>query len=111
MAFKFSNFVEEGSRRRKKRGLDPKPFDIELSDGNIVSLDYPDANTYLALGNVGEKDTLGQLRVLFRKNPRGYNQLIDELEGVPVEALGVLLEDMWEFWDRDENSIPGKSKA
>lgn len=111
MAFKFNDFVSEGERRQKKRGLNHKPFEIELSDGSIVEIEYPDANTYLALGKAGETDTLGQLRALFRKNPRGYNKLIDELEDVPVEVIGVLIEDMWEFWDRDENKIQGKSKA
>lgn len=111
MAFKFKEFVEEGERRQKKRGLNPAPFEIELSGGDIVKIDYPDANTYLALGQAGEENTLGQLRALFRTNPRGYNRVIDELEGAPVEVIGVLIEDMWEFWDRDENKVPGKSKA
>lgn len=111
MAFKFTEFVEEGERRQKKRGLNHKPFEIELSDGSTIEIQYPDANTYLALGQAGEENTLGQLKALFRTNPRGYNKLIDELEEAPVEVIGVLIEDMWEFWDKDINKVQGKSKA
>lgn len=111
MAFKFTEFVQEGERRQKKGGLNHKPFPIELADGAIVEIPFPDANTYLALGQAGESDTLGQLRALFRTNPRGYNKVIDELEGAPVEVIGAMIEAMWEFWDRDENKIQGKSKA
>lgn len=108
---KFKDFIEEGERRQKKRKLNPEPFEIELANGDIVAIEYPDANTYLALGQAGEQDTLGQLRALFRNNPRGYNKVIEELEGVPVEAIGVLVEDMWEFWDQDHQKVQGKSKA
>lgn len=111
MAFKFVDVVSEGERRRKKRNLNPTPFEIELADGGIVKIEYPDANTYLALGQAGEENTLGQLKALFRNNPRGYNKIIDELEGAPVEAIGVLIEEMWEHWDQDVQNVPGKSKA
>lgn len=111
MSFKFKDFVSEGERRQKKRKVNPKPFQIELEDGDIVEVEFPDANTYLALGKAGEDDVLGQVRALFRKNPRGFNKVIEELEGAPVEALGVLIEEIWDFWDRDDNSVPGKSKA
>lgn len=111
MAFKFSDIVKEGDRRRSKRKINPEPFEIELSEGKVVSVPFPDANTYLSLGQAGEEDTLGQLKAFFRTDPRAFNALIDELEGVPVEAIGVLIEEMWEFWDQDVNEVPGKSKA
>ena len=111
MAFKFKDFIEEGQRREKKRGVQRKPFEIELEDGDIVKVDFPDSNTFLTLAEVGEGSPYKQMRAIFRKNPRGFQKVIEELEGTPVETIAVLMDEMWEFWDEDLNSTPGKSKA
>jgi len=111
MAFKFKDFIEEGQRREKKSGSNRKPFEIELADGEIVTIEFPDANTYMTLAEVGEGSPYQQLRALFRKNPRGFQKVIEELEGTPVQTIASLVDTMWEFWEEDLNSTPGKSKA
>ncbi|MDD2326248.1 MAG: hypothetical protein PHW63_09660 [Alphaproteobacteria bacterium] len=111
MSYKFSDIITEGERRKSKRNVNPDPFEIDLGSEGTVEIEFPDANTYLALGQAGEENTLGQLRALFRKNPRGYNKVIDALEGAPVESIAVMIEKMWDFWDQDINQVPGKSKA
>lgn len=108
MAFKFDNFVAEAERRNKKRGIANVPFEMQLKDGRIIKIDAPDANTYLALSDVEEGQTLKQFRILFGNNIKDYNSLIEELDGQPMSLLSVILEEAFSFWGEE---VPSKGKS
>lgn len=110
MATKFSDFQKEAERRERKAGVIKKPFEIELNSGEVVRIPFPDAQTYLALSEVGENRYLEQLRVLFGKNQSGFRKVIDELQDQPAQIIAVIVEDAYDFWGNDMVKQPGKSE-
>lgn len=108
MGRKFSDFKSEAKRRQQRSGGRNEPFVIDLEDGSQIKVDFPDAQTYLALGKVKEGDTLGVLQTMFANNPRDFNRLLEELDGQPVQLLSVFVEEMWDFWNEDLRKSAGK---
>lgn len=94
----------------KKQGITNEPFEIDLGDGESIFVEYPDSEVTLMLSQLDEKDTLGQLRVLFNGRQRDFSRLIDAMRGLPAQVINVLVEEMYEFWNNDSQAIPGKRK-
>lgn len=94
----------------KKQGITNEPFEIDLGDGESIFVEYPDSEVTLMLSQLDEKDTLGQLRVLFNGRQRDFSRLIDAMRGLPAQVINVLVEEMYEFWYNDSQAIPGKRK-
>lgn len=108
MSRKFMDFAAEATRREKKRGFEPKPYVIDMGeDEKPITVEYPDAQTTLAMASA-EGNSVAELKALFRKNPIGFNRLIDALDGQPAGVISVLIEDMMGFWGNDVDRVPGK---
>lgn len=108
MAFKFNDFVTEANRRNKKNGIADKPFEVDLGENRKITLQAPDATTYLALSDVEEGQTLKQFRILFGNNIKDYNAFIEALDGQPMAILTIILEEAFNYWGAE---VPAKGKS
>lgn len=111
MAVKFADLIGEADRRNARQKKHRKPFNLELSDGDIVSIPAPDSQTYLALSDVPEGKHLEQLKILFGQNPSAFNRFVDDLEGTDPYVIQLLTESMYSFWGETPEAKPGNSKS
>lgn len=110
MSRKFADILKEAKARETRRGVSLEPYKMTLDDGTIITVPAPDAQTYLALGEVDQNNILAQFRVLFNNNTRDFYRLLEEFKGAPAGVLPLLLTEMQEFWDQGDDLQPGKSE-
>lgn len=111
MALKFADMVSEAERREKRSNVSRKAFEMELEDGYVVTVPYPDAQTTMELSTIPEGETKRVLFTLMKGRPSDYNRLMNEFDGKPIEILQVLTENMYDFWNNTSQIVPGKSKG
>lgn len=98
---------EDLLKKAEKRTRNVPDYELEL-EGEKYSIQYPDALQMLEFSKLGEEEMLSQLRIIFSKNPSAWNALIRELDGQDAAVLQVVVEDMFNHWNK-YGANPGKS--
>lgn len=111
MALNFEDLVKESERRSQSAGINNQPYLYTASDGTEVSIPFPKADVFMALSELDDNQIASQFRILLSRNPKGLAALNRDLAKLDVSALSLLQESMWDFWNTDVNSVPGKSKG
>lgn len=104
---KFEDLVSKAGSKNKVTRPD---YVLEI-DGDTYRIAYPDAQAYLSMSTLDEKETLEQLKIIFRKQPIAFNALMRALDGEDVEVIDLLLSDMFNVWNDDSIKQPGKSRG
>ena len=107
---KFEDLLVKAEARASRAGRKKEPFILEI-EGEKYSIDFPDAQAYLEMSTVDEGELLQQLRIVFRNSPQAFSALLRALKGQPAEAIEVVMDEMFKFWNDDVMKQPGKSKG
>lgn len=110
MTLLFSDMLKEADRKAQRSGRNRVPFVLEVSDGDTVTCNYPDAGVLLSMSNIDAGDALNLLQVFFQNNARDYRRLMEDLAPAPMEAVEVLVQNMNDFWGFDQSKVPGNSE-
>lgn len=111
MSLDFSALQKESDRRADEAGVNMKPYIYKASDGTKIEIPFPKGDAYMALGQVEERDQATQFQILLDGNPKAYNTLMRDFSKLNVTAISIILEDIWEFWNTDIHTVPGKSEG
>ena len=98
---------EDLVKKAEKRAKSVPDYKIEL-EGEVYSIPYPDALQMLEFSNLDDGQILAQLRIIFSNHATAWNALVCSLEGEDAAVLQVVVEDMFDHWNK-HGANAGKS--
>lgn len=99
---------EDLVKKAEKRAKSVPDYKIEL-EGEVYSIPYPDALQMLEFSNLDDGQILAQLRIIFSNHATAWNALVRSLEGEDAAVLQVVVEDMFDHWNK-HGANAGKSE-